>query len=102
MVDQQLLGRVLKDAVKSGKYTIGTREVISELKSSKLVIAATPFPGHPQSALKSEAEKNKVPIIWTGRNSANLGRMLGRPYKVSAVALRSVSDQDIRQLQAQV
>lgn len=100
MVEQQLLGRVLKDAMKTGKYTLGTREVLSEIKSSKVVIAASSMPGNTGNALQVEAEKNKVPVVWTDRNSAQLGRMLGRPYKVSAVALRSISDQDLRQLQA--
>lgn len=99
MVDQQLLGRVLKDAIKSGKYTLGTREVVSEIKSSKVVIAASSLPAKSSDALKTEAEKNKVPLVWSDRNSAQLGRMLGRPYKVSAVAIRSISDSDLRQLQ---
>ena len=100
MVDQQLLGRVLKEAVKSGKYTVGTREVLAEVKSSKVVIAAALPPGKDGAALKREAEKNKVPIVWTEKNSAALGRLLGRPYKVSAIAIRSISDQDLRQLQS--
>jgi large subunit ribosomal protein L30e len=100
LVDQQLLGRILKEAMKSGKFTLGTREVLAELKTSKVVIAATPLPGKDGEALKREAEQNKIPLISTGKNSAVLGRLIGRPYKVSAIALRSISDQDLRQLQA--
>ncbi|MDA4121671.1 MAG: ribosomal L7Ae/L30e/S12e/Gadd45 family protein [Thaumarchaeota archaeon] len=100
MVDQQILGRVLKEAVKSGKYTLGTREVLAELKSSKVVIAAAPRPGAEGEVLKKEAEKNHVPVIWIEKNSAALGRLVGRSHKVSAIALRSISDQDLRQLQA--
>jgi large subunit ribosomal protein L30e len=100
MVDQQLLGRVLKEAMKSGKYTLGTKEVVSEVKSSKLVIAASVLPGKSGQRLKEEAEKNKVPLLVLDKNSAQLGRLLGRPYKVSAVAIRSISESDLRQLQA--
>jgi large subunit ribosomal protein L30e len=100
MVDQQLLGRVLKEAMKSGKYTLGTKEVVSEVKSSKLVIAAAALPGKDGLRLREEAEKNKVPLLVLDRNSAQLGRLLGRPYKVSAVAIRSISESDLRQLQA--
>jgi large subunit ribosomal protein L30e len=100
MVDQQLLGRILKEAMKSGKFTLGTREVLAEVKTSKVVIAATPLPGKDGEALMREAELNKIPLISTGKNSAMLGRLIGRPYKVSAIALRSISDQDLRQLQA--
>ncbi len=100
MVDQQVLGRVLKEAMKTGKYTLGTREVISEVKSSKVVIAAGSLPGKAGRQVREEAEKNKVPLVILDRNSAQLGRLLGRPYRVSAVAIRSISDSDLRQLQA--
>ena len=101
MVDQQVLGRVLKEALKSGKYTLGTREVIGEVKSAKLVIAASALPGKAGKQLREETEKNKVPLLVLERNSAQLGRLLGRPYKVSAMAIRSVSESDLRQLQTQ-
>jgi ribosomal protein L30E len=97
--DQQVLARVLKEAIKSGKYTIGTRAVISELKSAKIVIAATSLAGgDSQRGLAAEAEKNKVPIVKIDKSSAQLGRMLGRPFRVSAVALRVVAEGDFRQL----
>jgi large subunit ribosomal protein L30e len=99
MVDQQVLGRVLKEAMKGGKYTLGTKEVVSEVKSSKVVIAASPMSGKSGERLKLEAEKNKVPVVILDRNSAQLGKLLGRPYKVSAIALRQISESDLRQLQ---
>ena len=100
-MDQQILGRVLKEAMKAGKYTLGAKEVLSEVKSSKVVIAASTVYGDARTQLKLETEKNKVPLIVLDKNSAQLGRMLGRPYKVSAVALRQISESDLRQFQAQ-
>lgn len=100
MVDQQILGRVLKDAMKGGKYTLGTREVLSEVKTSKVVIAASSMGGSAGEELRAEAEKNKVPVVVLDRNSAQLGKLLGRPYRVSAIALRQITESDLRQLQA--
>jgi len=99
MVDQQALGRVLKEAMKGGKYTLGTKEVFSEVKSSKIVIAASTVSGKAGEALRQEAEKNKVPMVTIDKNSAQLGKLLGRPYKVSAIALRQISESDLRSLQ---
>ena len=98
--DQQVLARILKEAVKTGKYTIGTKEVISELKSSKLVIAASTISalGSPAGGLLVEAEKNKVPVVQIDKSSSQLGRMIGKPYRVSAIALRVVAEGDFRQL----
>jgi ribosomal protein L30E len=98
--DQQVLARVLKEAIKSGKYTIGTKEVISELKSAKLVIAASTIAatGSEDGGLAKEAEKNKVPVVRIDRSSAQLGRMIGKPFRVSAISLRVVAEGDFRQL----
>jgi ribosomal protein L30E len=100
MGDQQVLARVLKEAVKTGKYTIGTKEVISELKSAKMVIAASTLSivESEEGGLVKEAEKNKVPVVKIDKSSAQLGRMIGRPYRVSAIALRVVAEGDFRQL----
>ncbi len=94
--EQQVLGRVLKEALKSGKYTIGTREVIAELKSSKLVIAASTVPEG--DGLLKEAAKSKVPVARVDKSSAELGKMVGKPFRVSAIALRAVAESDFRQL----
>jgi ribosomal protein L30E len=97
--DQQVLSRVLKEAVKSGKYTIGTKEVLSELKTTKLLVAASTISASDSDGgLLKEAEKSKVPVVKVDRSSAQLGRMIGRPFRVSAIALRVVAEGDFRQL----
>ena len=98
--NQQVLARVLKEAMKSGKYTIGTKEVISDLKSSKMVIAASTISSKDsdEGGLVQAAERNNVPIVKIDKSSAQLGRMIGRPFRVSAIALRVVAEGDYRQL----
>jgi len=101
MVDQQALGRVIKEAMKGGKYTVGTKEVISELKTAKLVLAADTPANAAGGALAGEAAKNKVPMVKIEKSSSQLGRMFGRPYKVSSVGLRVVAESDFRLLTAE-
>jgi ribosomal protein L30E len=98
--DQQVLARILKEAMKSGKYTIGTKEVISDLKSAKMVVAASTISSRDseEGGLVKEAEKSKVPIVKIDKSSAQLGKMIGRPFRVSAIALRVVAEGDYRQL----
>ena len=98
--DQQVIARILKEAMKSGKYTIGTKEVISDLKSSKMVIAASTVLSKDadERGLVILADKAKVPIVRIDKSSAQLGRMIGRPFRVSAIALRVVAEGDYRQL----
>lgn len=98
MVDQQLLSKVIKEAMKSGRYSLGTRAVISEMKGSKLVICAKSLPGEIGQKLRAEAVKNGVNVIDIAKSSSELGRMVGRPFRISAMSLRSVSEQELRQL----
>jgi ribosomal protein L30E len=97
---QQVLTRVLKEAVKSGKYTVGQKAVIAEMKSAKLVIAASPVASRSaeEAGLMKEAEKNKVPVVTVSKSAAELGKMVGRPFRVSAIALRGVAEGDFREL----
>ena len=55
--------------MKSGKYTMGTKEVVAEIKSSKVVIAAVSIGGSAGTQLKAEAEKHKVPVVVLDKNS---------------------------------
>ena len=98
MVDNAQLAKVLKDAMKGGKSTFGAKESIAAMKGSKAVLCTTSIPSGLGAKLREEAKKHEVPVIELTQSSVQLARMVGRPYKVSAMALRSVSDSDVKLL----
>ena len=98
MVDKAQLSKVLKDAMKGGKSAFGAKESIAAVKGSKAVLCTKSIPSGLGTKLREEAKKHSVPIIELTETSAELARMVGRPYKVSAMALRNISDSDIKQL----
>lgn len=98
MVDTSQLSKVLKAAMKTGKFTIGARETISGIKGTKAVICTKSIPPSLSSKLKEEATKHNVTIIDVDLSSAEFARMIGRPYRVSALALRSVPEADLKSL----
>ena len=98
VVDPSQLSKVLKDAMKAGKSTFGAKESIAAVKGSKGVLVTRSIPPAVGAKLRDEAKKHNVPVIELTQSSAELARMLGKPYKVSAVALRNVSDSDVKQL----
>ncbi|MDE1853756.1 MAG: ribosomal L7Ae/L30e/S12e/Gadd45 family protein [Thaumarchaeota archaeon] len=98
MVDNVQLAKVLKDAMKGGKSTIGAKESVAAMKGSKAVLCTTSIPSGLGAKLREEAKKLEVPVIELTQSSVQLGRMVGRPYKVSAMALRGVSDSDVKLL----
>ena len=98
MVDNSTLSKVLKDAMKGGKSAVGAKESIAAVKGSKAVLCTKSLPPELGARLREEANKHGVPVVELPQTSAQLARMVGRPYRVSAMALRNVSDSDIKQL----
>ncbi|MDG6953914.1 MAG: ribosomal L7Ae/L30e/S12e/Gadd45 family protein [Nitrososphaerota archaeon] len=98
MADTAQLQKVLKDALKGGKSAVGAKESIAGVKGSKGVLITRSIPPALGSELRDEANKHNVPVVELQQSSAELARLVGRPYKVSAMALRNVSDSDVRLL----
>lgn len=98
MVDTALLSKVLKDAMKGGKSAIGAKESFAAMKGSKALLCSRSVPEPLGTTLREEAKKHSVPVVELPHSSAELARLIGRPYKVSAMTLRAVSDSDVKQL----
>ncbi|MDG6959772.1 MAG: ribosomal L7Ae/L30e/S12e/Gadd45 family protein [Nitrososphaerota archaeon] len=97
-MDSAQLSKVIKDAMKAGKTALGAKESIAAVKGSKGILITRSIPTGLGDKLREEAKKNGVPIVELTQTSAELARLVGRPYKVSAMALRNVSDTDVKQL----
>jgi len=98
MVDSAQLSKVLKEAMKGGKSAVGAKESIAAVKGSKAVLCTRSIPPALGARLREEAKKQGVPVVELTQSSAELAKMVGRPYKVSAIAVRNVSDSDIKLL----
>ncbi len=98
MVDTAQLSKVLKDSMKAGKTAVGARESIAAVKGSKGVLITRSIPHDLGEKLREEAKKHGVPVVELTQTSAELARLAGKPYNVSAMALRNVSDTDVKQL----
>ncbi|MDA4127059.1 MAG: ribosomal L7Ae/L30e/S12e/Gadd45 family protein [Thaumarchaeota archaeon] len=98
MVEIAYLSKVLKEAMKGGKSVVGAKESIAAVKGSKAVLCTKSIPPALGARLREEAKKHGVPVVELPQSSSELARMVGRPYKVSAMALRNVSDSDVKQL----
>jgi large subunit ribosomal protein L30e len=98
LVDTAQLSKVLKDAMKGGKSAVGAKESIAAVKGSKAVLCTRSIPPALGAKLREEAKKQGVPVVELTQSSAELARMVGRPYRVSAMAIRNVSDTDVKLL----
>ena len=97
-MDPNNLSKFLKDSMKSGKYAIGAKECIAGMKGGKALLFTRSVPPALEMKLRAEAKKHSVPVVELPITSAELAKMVGKPYKVSTVTLRSVSEADLKQL----
>jgi len=100
-MDSAQLSKVLKDAMKGGKSAVGAKESIAAVKGSKAILCTRSIPATLGAKLREEAKKHGVPVVELPQSSAELARMVGKPYRVSAIAVRNVSDSDIKLLTRQ-
>ena len=98
MVDNALLSKVLKEAMKGGKSAVGVKECVAGMKGSKAVLCARSIPPVLAARLRQEADKHGVPVLELSQTSSELATLVGKPYRVSAVAVKGIGDADIKQL----
>ncbi|MBI3858964.1 MAG: ribosomal L7Ae/L30e/S12e/Gadd45 family protein [Thaumarchaeota archaeon] len=99
MVDSTALSKILKEGMRGGKSALGAKESLAAMKGSKALLLTRSVPKAIDARLRAEAEKNNVSVVELQMTSAELARLVGRPYKVSTLALKSVTEADVKQLQ---
>ena len=88
----KLLEKAIKDALKEGKCGIGTKQPISSIKNSKLVIISQSVPALKVKKVENSIQNEKIPIIHFKGSSIMLGKLCGLQFRVSAVSLYSLAD----------
>jgi large subunit ribosomal protein L30e len=92
------LEKIIKDAKSSNKYKEGVKEVRANVKGSKLIIVSNSLRNTDKQLLEKTCKELKVPLYFYTENSIKLGRLFNRPYRISAVALKSVAEEDVSAL----
>ncbi len=92
----KLLEKAIKDAVEDGKCSFGTKEVISSIKNSKLVVLSHSTPSIATQKIVEAAKSAKVPTLNYKGSSVELGRLCGTQFRISAVSLKTLSDTNLK------
>ena len=88
----KLLEKAIKDAIKKRKPTIGTKQVMHSMKSSKLIVISQTIPKEKTIKVKKNAKDNNVPVLNFEGSSVALGKLCGLQFRVSAISLDSLSN----------
>jgi large subunit ribosomal protein L30e len=96
------LDKVIKDAISSDKYKSGVKEVLSSVKGSKLIILSSSVSAADRSRLEQEAKGASVAVYDYPGTSVQLGKMCNKPFRITAIAIRSGNAEEIGAILSEV
>ncbi len=97
-VDEKMIEKTLQNILKTGKYTFGLKESAKSLKSVKLMIYANTLDAKTIANLESSCAAASVPTLAFQGSSMALGKICNRPFKVSAISVKSAGEADLTPL----
>ena len=92
----KLLEKVIKDAVEDNKCSFGSKEVISSMKNSKLVVLSHSVPEKMLQKIQQAAKNSKVSTLNYKGSSVELGRLCGTQFRISVISLKILSDTNLK------
>jgi large subunit ribosomal protein L30e len=95
---KKILEKALKDAMKEKKTILGSKQVLSSIKNSKLVVLSQSAPKEIADKILENAKKEKISTLQFEGTSVALGRLCGLQFRVSTISLTSLSDANIKSI----
>ena len=94
----KILEKILKDALKEDKVMMGTKQVLSSMKNSKMIILSQSIQKEMFEKIESNAKKEKIPLVNFQGTSVALGRLCGLQFRISTISFTSLSDANIKSI----
>ncbi|HJU13035.1 MAG TPA: ribosomal L7Ae/L30e/S12e/Gadd45 family protein [Candidatus Nitrosotalea sp.] len=92
----KLLEKAIKDAIDDSKAVFGAKEVLGNMKSSKLVVLSHSIPFEELQKITEAAKSAKVQTMNYKGSSVELGRLCGAQFRISAVSLKTLSETNLK------
>jgi large subunit ribosomal protein L30e len=89
------LEKVIKDAVAADKYKSGLKEVLQSVKGSRLIVVSKSVGSSERTKLDEQAKSANVSIYAFSGNSVQLGKLCNKPFRISAIAIKSGTPEEI-------
>lgn len=94
----KILEKSLRDARKDDKLTMGTKQVLSSMKNSKLIVLSQSIKKEMIEQIESDAKKEKIPLVNFQGTSVALGRLCGLQFRISTISFTSIDDASIKSI----
>lgn len=90
--------KILRTVVKTGKYIIGAKEVLKSIKGSKMIIYSSSLSKDKVSEVVDICKSLSIPCMEFKGTSIELGKVCGKPFPISAIAIKSPGEADLSPL----
>ena len=94
----KVLEKLLKDALKDDVITMGTKQVLTSVQGSKLILLSQSVEKEASEKIKSNAKKNEVPLINFHGTSVTLGKLCGLQFRISTLSFTSLTDTNVKSI----
>lgn len=95
------LEKVIKEAVSTDKYKSGVKEVLQSVKGSKLIILSNSVTPADRTKIEEQAKSSNVSVYSYPGTSVQLGKMCNKPFRITAIAIKSGSSDEISSIIAE-
>ena len=94
----KILEKSLRDAHKEDALTVGTKQVLSSLKNSKLIVLSRSVKKEKLKQIESDAKKEKIPLVNFQGTSVALGKLCGLQFRISTISFTFIDDANIKSI----
>ena len=94
----KILEKLLRDARKEDKLTMGSKQVLNSIKNSKLIVLSQSVKKEMIEQIESDAKKEKIPLVNFQGTSVALGRLCGLQFRISTISFTSIDDASIKSI----
>ncbi len=89
----KILAKIIRNAVEKKAYRIGSKEVLKHLSDAKLIICSNSLSKDVRE--KIESIKDSILVYNINKNSVELGRLVGKPFRVSVISIEDANSEDL-------
>lgn len=94
----KVLEKLLKDALKEDKITMGAKQVLNSVQGSKLIILSQSVDREVSEKIASRAKKDEIPLVNFHGTSVALGKLCGLQFRISTLSFTSLADANVKSL----
>jgi large subunit ribosomal protein L30e len=98
VISEKDLEKTLRTVIKTGKYIIGAKEVSKSIKGSKVIIYSSSLSKDMVLEVVNTCKSLSIPFIEFKGTPVELGRICGKQFPISAIAIKSPGEVDLSPL----